>query len=39
MRTIAHKMITELIRKQFRFGKSLTEITEYNSQSLSVWIR
>ena len=26
--TITHKMTTELIRKQFRFGNSFTEITE-----------
>ena len=29
-------MITELIPKQFRFGNSSTEITEYNSQYISV---
>ena len=34
--TIAHKKITELIPKQFRFGNSSTEITEYNSQNISV---
>ena len=32
-------MITELIRKQFRFGNSFTEITEYNSQNISVGIQ
>ena len=34
--TIAHKKITELIPKQFRFGNSSTKITEYNSHSNSV---
>ena len=31
--TIAHKKITELIPKQFRFGNSSTQITEHNSQN------
>ena len=30
------KKITELIPRQFRFGNSSTEITEYNSQNISV---
>ena len=34
--TIAHKKITELIPKQFRFGNVLTKITEDNSQNNSV---
>ena len=34
--TITHKKITELIPKQFRFGNSSTQITEYNSQNNSV---
>ena len=34
--TIAHKRITELIPKQFRFGNSSTKITEHNSHSNSV---
>ena len=33
--TITHKMITELIPKQFRFGNSSTQITESNSQNNS----
>ena len=33
---ITHKKITELIPKQFRFGTSSTQITEYNSHSNSV---
>ena len=37
--TIAHNMITELIPKPFRFGNSFTEITEDNSQNISVGIR
>ena len=35
-RTIAHKRITKLIPKQFRFGNSSTKITEHNSHSNSV---
>ena len=34
--TITHKKITELIPKQFRFGNSSTQITEYNSKNNSV---
>ena len=34
--TITHTEITELIPKQFRFGNSSTQITEYNSQNNSV---
>ena len=37
MITITHKNITEeLIPKQFRFGNSSAEITEHNSQNISV---
>ena len=31
---ITQKKITELIPKQFRFGNSSTQITEYNSQKI-----
>ena len=34
--TITHKKITKLIPKQFRFGNSSTQITEYNSNNNSV---
>ena len=34
--TIAHKNITELIPKQFRFGNSSAKITEYDSMYYSV---
>ena len=39
MFTITHTMMTELIRKRFWFGNSFTEITEYDSQNISVGIR
>ena len=34
--TFTHKNITKLLPKQFRFGNSSTEITEHNSQNISV---
>ena len=34
--TITHKKIIELVPKQYWFGNSSTEITEYNSQNISV---